>query len=89
MAYGVGGCRETVVDLDDEENPPTGVHYGLQSPAGLVEGIERFEGAEPIFDGDAIANWAQRFSRESFIREYLRVLKEQGVETGSLGLEAI
>ncbi len=83
VAYGVGGCAETVVDLDAHGRTPTGVHYMDQTPAGLVSGIERFEAAMSRFDGVAIAEWAQTFSRESFIRSYLRVLAEQGVTVPS------
>jgi glycosyltransferase involved in cell wall biosynthesis len=66
IAYGVGGACETVRD------GTTGVLFAEQTPNGLADAIERFEGLE-LSASDARKN-ARRFGRERFREEIAQVI---------------
>lgn len=61
IAYGRGGARETVKDLDAVE--PTGVLFPEQTPESLLDAVGRFERAAGRFEPEAIRRHAQQFSR--------------------------
>ncbi|HEY7951372.1 MAG TPA: glycosyltransferase [Solirubrobacteraceae bacterium] len=61
VAYGVGGARESVVD------GRTGVLFEEQSAAGLMGGLQRFEGL--ALDEAAVRANAERFGRLRFRAE--------------------
>jgi glycosyltransferase involved in cell wall biosynthesis len=61
IAFGKGGCLETVVD------GVTGVHFEEQTKDSLMDAVKRFEMME--FDSHAIRIHAEKFSSERFDRE--------------------
>jgi glycosyltransferase involved in cell wall biosynthesis len=66
IAYGVGGARESVLDLH------TGVLFPEQTAEALVEAIERFEGLE--LDSEQVRENARRFGRDRFRAEMAAVI---------------
>jgi glycosyltransferase involved in cell wall biosynthesis len=62
IAYGKGGCLETVVPFCQEgRSPATGVLFPEQTIESVCEGISTFELAEHLFDAKAIQRHASRF----------------------------
>jgi len=70
IAYGKGGVLETVVGIDgldrDSGENPTGVFFLENTPAGLIEAVERFQKLKYQFDPAALRRHASRFSRDNF-----------------------
>ena len=64
IAYGKGGCLETVSD------GRTGVFFDAQTVESLQEAVERFESIEQSFDPEAIRAHATLFSVDRFRREF-------------------
>jgi len=62
IAYGKGGAKDTVID------GKTGILFEEQSIESLQSAIDRFE--EMSFDYEYISNYAKRFSKERFKREF-------------------
>jgi len=62
IAYGKGGAKDTVID------GKTGVLFKEQSIESLQSAIDRFE--EMSFDYEYISNYAKRFSKERFKKEF-------------------
>jgi glycosyltransferase involved in cell wall biosynthesis len=69
IAYGAGGSLETLRALGVAQRP-TGLWFAEQTPASLVQGIERFEAAGAVFDPHACREWAEGFSETRFKREF-------------------
>lgn len=69
IAYGKGGCLETVVD------GITGVHFEEQTVTSLVNAVKRFESMQ--FDSSAIRNNAERFCSERFDQELVSFVNEK------------
>jgi glycosyltransferase involved in cell wall biosynthesis len=67
IAYGVGGAAETVLD------GRTGVLFGEQTPTGLADAIERFEGLE--LDETTLRESAARYAPERFRAELAAVIE--------------
>jgi glycosyltransferase involved in cell wall biosynthesis len=68
IAFGRGGARETVIDSEDPERG-TGLFFGEQTVAAVVDALERFEARAPMSPQVCRHN-AQRFSTERFRREF-------------------
>lgn len=68
IAFGRGGAAETVRGLDHPQ--PTGVFFEEQSPAGVIEGIARFEENAGRISPRACRDNAERFSAERFRSEF-------------------
>lgn len=66
VAYGRGGSRDILADLDASD-APTGVLFGEQSAPDLARAIMRFERAETRFDPELLRNRAAEFGRDRFI----------------------
>ena len=64
IAYAGGALRETVPDLTAPE--PCGVLYDEQTPAGLAEGVRRFEANADRITGTACRRNAEGYSVEVF-----------------------
>ncbi|MBB5401976.1 glycosyltransferase family 4 protein [Paraburkholderia youngii] len=64
IAFGRGGALESVVGLPLER--PTGVFFGEQSTASLLEAVTRFESNAALFDARVCRKNAERFSSENF-----------------------
>jgi len=58
IAYGAGGAKEIIIDGQ------TGVFFDQQSPASIIEAVNRFE--KSTWDSDAIVRSARRFGVERF-----------------------
>jgi len=79
IALGRGGAREIVIDSPDPERG-TGLFFGEQSVASIVDAVERFE-QRPAFRADVCRRNALRFTAERFKREFLAVV-EQATDAG-------
>jgi glycosyltransferase involved in cell wall biosynthesis len=73
IAFGRGGVREIVVDSADPERG-TGLFFGEQTVASIVDAVERFE-ARPPFQGEVCRRNALRFSAERFKQEFLALVE--------------
>lgn len=71
IAFGRGGVTETVVDGQ------TGLFYEQQTPASLMDAVERFERCRGQFSSDQIAQHARQFSRERFDRQMSQLVDQQ------------
>lgn len=69
IAYGKGGALETVVPLGEPQ--PTGVHFGTQSVASLLEAVDRFEREQSQISAAACRANAERFSAAAFRRAFM------------------
>lgn len=72
IAYGRGGALESIRGLDHDR--PTGVFFPEQTPASLVEAVDRFEANADRFDATAIRDNALRFAPDEFRRRLLAVI---------------
>lgn len=70
LAYGRGGALETVIEGS------TGLFFTEQSPAGLIEAVERFERTVSSFCVEDMQRNARRFSKERFLREFKRFVED-------------
>lgn len=75
IAFARGGARDTVRPLSVHEAETTlgatGIHFSPQTSDALCRAIERFEASASAFDPKAIRDWAERFGRARFRREFL------------------
>ncbi|MDR1900926.1 MAG: glycosyltransferase [Treponema sp.] len=72
IAYRKGGVLDTV-----KENE-TGVFFDEQSPAALIEAMDRFEAAEDHFrNREVFARQVQQFSRAAFIERIKKICGER------------
>ena len=69
IAYGAGGSLETVRDLHASVRP-TGLLFPQQTAASLVEAVDYFENAGPVFDSQVCREWAEQFGEARFKREF-------------------
>jgi glycosyltransferase involved in cell wall biosynthesis len=88
IALGAGGATETVVPLDTggatetvvpvaaAGRSPTGLWFGAQSVAALVDAVRRFEQNQDAFDPAALRRHAEGFSNERFRREMRAAVAE-------------
>ena len=74
VAYGRGGVRETLFDLDSPT--PTGVLFSEQSAQSIGEAVERFEREGQKISPDACRENALRFAPERFRRKFAEVVSE-------------
>lgn len=81
IAFGRGGALETVRGFGIER--PTGCFFDQQTPASLLEAIERFENlAVPIEPADCRAN-ASKFRSESFRERLLGIVRRHWISLGA------
>jgi glycosyltransferase involved in cell wall biosynthesis len=72
IAFRKGGVLDTV-----KENV-TGLFFDEQSPASLIEAMEKFEASESGFKDRSVFNaQVERFSREAFKERVLRIIEER------------
>jgi len=76
IALGQGGATEIVRDLT--QPGPTGVFFGEQTPASIVDAIRRFEAARAI-PAERCRENALRFTPEAF-REGLTALVSEALD---------
>lgn len=75
VAYGAGGAKETVKDIDQYPDQATGLLFSPQTPAALVEAVECFEAKQDQFSPEVIYKQATQFSPQQFDRRYLELLE--------------
>ncbi|WP_028226660.1 glycosyltransferase family 4 protein [Paraburkholderia ferrariae] len=85
IAFGRGGVREIVIDSPDSERG-TGLFFGEQEVASIVDAVERFE-QHPGFRAEVCRRNALRFTAERFKREFLGVV-ERAMETSRVSTDA-
>ncbi len=66
IGFARGGLTESVIPLDGEEAPATGVFFDRQEPADLARAVLRFEENSRRFDPAAIRERAVQFSPARF-----------------------
>jgi glycosyltransferase involved in cell wall biosynthesis len=71
IAYGKGGCAETVLD------GKTGILFARQTVADLVEAVQHFEARHADFHRDLIRQHAENFSEPRFREQILAYLSEK------------
>jgi glycosyltransferase involved in cell wall biosynthesis len=71
IAYGKGGCVETVVD------GKTGVLFNRQSVDHLVQAVQYFDQRRADFTSEPIRQWAETFSDPRFCRELTAYLGQK------------
>lgn len=76
IAYGKGGCLETIIDLNNPK--PTGIFFHEQTVDSLVKAIIKFEKVK--FNPNDCRNNALRFSEERFGREFKKVVAESWLQ---------
>lgn len=74
IAYGAGGSLETVRGLGSDR--PTGLFFREQTAQSVVEAVQAFEDAGPVFTAEACRQWAERFSEARFKREFTHCVEE-------------
>lgn len=72
IAYGKGGALETVCGLDDAA--PTGVFFGAQTPAAIVDAVKEFEREQHRMTPRTCRDNALRFSVAEFRERYSAVV---------------
>ena len=89
IAYGRGGVRESVMDVDDRERgsaaPPTGIFFTEATPIGVIDAVERYQTIKHRFEPAALRHHASRFSRPAFkirMKQFIeaQLLKRTGPE---------
>jgi len=68
IAFAAGGALETMIGLDESEEPPTAVFFRPQTADALADAIRRFERVAERFDPQALRARAERFDRPVFKR---------------------
>jgi glycosyltransferase involved in cell wall biosynthesis len=71
IAYGAGGAREIVLDLNRDPKNGTGLLFPAQTEAALIAAIEKFEVWRSTFDPARARSQAEKFSAEIFQKRYL------------------
>lgn len=69
IAFGRGGALETVLGIDGSPGASataTGIFFAEQTPAALIEAVERFEANFDRFDPRAARAQAERFDKGAF-----------------------
>ncbi|HLO86483.1 MAG TPA: glycosyltransferase [Nostocaceae cyanobacterium] len=76
IAYGAGGALETVRDIRTCQDTGTGIFFGVQTAAALVEAVEKFEAYQDLFNYDYIRSHSAQFSQQVFAQRYLDFLNK-------------
>jgi glycosyltransferase involved in cell wall biosynthesis len=74
IAYGRGGAREIVADIDTER--PTGVLFEPQTSQALMLAVRRFDEADGRITAEGCRANALRFSRENFRTRILSLVED-------------
>ncbi len=84
IAYGAGGALETVRDIRQHPDNPTGLFFGAQTTAALVEAVEKFEADYRVFNPECVRAHAAQFAPKLFAERYLTFLDLSWQEFHSL-----
>jgi glycosyltransferase involved in cell wall biosynthesis len=75
IAYGKGGCLETVVPLGDER--PTGIFFKEQSAESIMNAVLAFEQNSGAFTAQSCRQNAERFSQHSFRTKFQQFVEHE------------
>lgn len=88
IAYGKGGVRESVIDIDDLDrggaDNATGIFYTEASPESLIDAVERYHKIKHLFEPAALRRHASRFSRATFKSQMKQFIAEKLRERSGL-----
>ena len=84
IAYGAGGALETVRDIRQHSDTGTGLFFGVQTEAALVEAVEKFEACQELFNPEYARTHAAKFAPEIFQERMLGFLEQSWMEFHSL-----
>jgi glycosyltransferase involved in cell wall biosynthesis len=84
ITYGAGGALETVRDIRQHPDKGTGLFFGAQTTAALVEAVEKFEAYQGVFNPECARTHAAQFAPQIFAERYLEFLKRSLQEFDSL-----
>jgi glycosyltransferase involved in cell wall biosynthesis len=74
IAYGAGGALETVRDIRQHPDSPTGLLFPTQSSAALIEAVNLFEASQGAFQPEKGRLNAHRFAPKIFSERYVTFL---------------
>jgi len=75
IAFGAGGALETVRDVRQYPDTGTGIFFGAQTEAALVEAVEKFETYQEVFNPEDARSQAAQFAPKIFEERYLTFLE--------------
>jgi glycosyltransferase involved in cell wall biosynthesis len=75
IAYGAGGALETVRDVRDCPKTGTGLFFGAQTEAAIVETVKCFEEDRVHLNSETIRSQAAQFAPTIFEKRYLTFLE--------------
>jgi glycosyltransferase involved in cell wall biosynthesis len=75
IAFGAGGALETVRDVRQYPDTGTGIFFGTQTEAALVEAVEKFEAYQGMFNPECTRSQAAQFAPKIFEERYLTFLE--------------
>lgn len=75
IAYGAGGALETVRDIRQHPGLGTGLFFGAQTEADLVEAVENFEAYQGVFNPECVRSHAAQFAPKVFQERFLALLE--------------
>ncbi|NBD16097.1 MAG: glycosyltransferase [Cyanobacteria bacterium] len=75
IAYGAGGAKETVKDLQAYPDTATGLLFSPQTSSALVEAVEMFESKQEKLIPEQIYQHATRFSTQQFHTAYWQFIE--------------
>lgn len=85
IAYGAGGALETVRDIRQHPDTPTGIYFETQTIAALVEAVEKFEAKQGCFNPEYVYTHAAKFGKQVFVERYLKFLERSWQKFSSRG----
>lgn len=87
IAYGAGGALETVRDLAQYPDTPTGIFFGNQTVSALVEAVKKFEAYSGLFNPEVARSQAERFAPKIFEERLLAFIERSYQEFQSCHLD--
>ncbi len=76
IAYGGGGALETVIDIRQNPDTGTGIHFSAQTPEALVNAVETFVAFRHQIDQGNCRAQAAKFTPKIFETSYLTFLED-------------
>jgi glycosyltransferase involved in cell wall biosynthesis len=76
IAYGAGGALETVRDIRQHPDSPTGLFFRTQNKEAIVEAVKTFERSKQTFNPAMCRLYATEFAPKIFSERYLKFLEQ-------------
>ncbi len=77
IAFGKGGALETVVGYNKDPDNATGVFFGEQTSASIIEAVQRFESIEEKITAENCLKKAQKFTSDQFMSDLKTIIDEE------------